>query len=72
MTTNFLPNFTTENGNKIILNQGSKGWGIFMISKCGAKFQNPQMLETDPESFSPAIYFSIRLAGKDWKDFQSC
>jgi hypothetical protein len=33
------------------------------IGKCGGKFkiQNPQMFETDPESFSPAIYFRTTL-----------
>jgi hypothetical protein len=27
--------------------------------KIRREIQNPQMLETDPESFSPAIYFSF-------------
>jgi hypothetical protein len=27
--------------------------------KIRRKIQNPQMFETDPESFSPAIYFII-------------
>jgi hypothetical protein len=51
ITTNFRPNFKPENGKKKLPSRQGRS-GYFYDRKMRREIQNPQMFETDPESFS--------------------